>query len=33
VTHIDVEALDDAGAAGVVEMLAARGLIISALAD
>jgi len=32
VTHIDVETLDDAAAAGVLEMLASRGLIISALA-
>jgi sugar phosphate isomerase/epimerase len=32
VTHIDVEALDEAGARGVLEMLGARGLEISALA-
>jgi len=32
VTHIDVETLDDAGATRVLETLASRGLIISALA-
>ena len=32
VTHIDVESLDDAGAAAILETLRARGLVISALA-
>src|SRR5262245_46580531 len=32
VTHIDVDALDDPGAAAVLDTLASRGLVISALA-
>jgi sugar phosphate isomerase/epimerase len=32
VTHVDVDALDDAGAAAILETLGTRGLVISALA-